>query len=30
MEILSGLFRSNCEYLTTDNFGGNKFDIFSH
>ncbi len=30
MEILNGLFRSNCEYLTTDNFGGNKFDIFSY
>jgi hypothetical protein len=30
MEILIGLFRSKCEFITNDNFGGNVFKIFSY
>jgi hypothetical protein len=30
MEILNGLFRSKCEFLTNDNFGGNEFKVFSY
>lgn len=30
MEVLNGLFRSNCEFITNDNYGGNVFKIYSY